>query len=253
MRRPIIIGNWKMNGDRDSNERLLKELVATWRQENTVDVVICPSFPYLDQAARELSGTPLLLGAQDVSSKDVGAFTGDVSAAMLADMDCCYAIVGHSERRHNQAESDELVAQKALRVLEKRLTPVICVGETQQQREAEQTLAVIDKQLQPHLARLTQEQLQRSVIAYEPRWAIGTGKTASPAQAQEIHAYIREQLGGAAPKVRILYGGSVKPENAEALFAQSDIDGALVGGASLQANDFLAICRAAANSGIREV
>lgn len=252
MRRPIIIGNWKMNGDRGSNQQLLEALVADWHQDS-LEVVICPPFPYLDQAARVLSGAPLLLGAQDVSSKEAGAYTGDVSAAMLADMGCRYVIVGHSERRHNQAESDELVALKALAVLEKKLIPVICVGETQQQREAEQTLAVIDKQLGPHLARLTQKQLQNSVIAYEPRWAIGTGKTASPAQAQEVHAYIRRQLGEAAPKVRILYGGSVKPENAKALFAQTDIDGALVGGASLQANDFLAICRAAANGGTREV
>jgi triosephosphate isomerase len=253
MRRPIVLGNWKMNGSVSGNHGLLKEIAEGWQGEHQAEAVVCPPFPYLDQAMREVGGTSVMVGGQDVSSQDKGAYTGEVSAAMLADIGCRYVIAGHSERRQYHAESDELVASKACKAFEFGLTPVICVGETIEQREAGQTLAVIERQLQPNLARFGADQLAQSVVAYEPLWAIGTGKTATPEQAQEVHAFIRAQLKEVAEKTRIIYGGSVKPDNAKALFAQADIDGALVGGASLKAGDFLSICRAADESGKREV
>jgi triosephosphate isomerase len=252
MRRKIVIGNWKMNGDSRSNPQLLQEFASRW-QGTLTEVVVCPPFPYLVQAAQELAHSDVMVGAQDASCFDSGAHTGDVSAAMLADTGCSHVILGHSERRQFHAESDELVVSKAQAALRSGLTPVICVGETAEERDAGQALARVARQLQPILAQLSIEQLVQSTIAYEPLWAIGTGKTATPEQAQEVHEHIRAQLKAAATQVRILYGGSVNSENAAALFAQKDIDGALVGGASLKANDFLAICRAAEESGAREV
>ncbi len=252
MRRQLVIGNWKMHGNHDSNKKLLQELVSLWPGNGKTDVAVCPPFIYLDQAVRELRGSPVAVGAQDVSDHSNGAYTGDISVAMLADLGCEYVIVGHSERRQYHAETSELVARKALAVLEQQLVPVICVGETESQRDAGEALAVIDQQLHPVLTQLTTEQLVRCVVAYEPLWAIGTGRTATPEQAQDVHEHIRTQLKQASAEIRILYGGSVKPENAAALFAQKDIDGALVGGASLKANDFSAICRAAEESGARE-
>lgn len=253
MRRRIVIGNWKMNGDSGSNAQLLREFTSLWRGARDTEVAVCPPFPYLAQAVQELAHSDVLVGAQDVSCFDNGARTGDVSAAMLADTGCHYVILGHSERRHYHAESDELIARKVQVALQNHLIPVICVGETSEQRDAGQALATVSKQLQPILAQLSVEQLMRCIIAYEPLWAIGTGQTATPEQAQEVHGHIRAQLQAADTQVRILYGGSVNPENAAALFTQKDIDGALVGGASLKANDFLAICRAAEKSGAREV
>lgn len=253
MRRRIVVGNWKMNGHRDSNEQLLRELGSLWAGTHDIEVVVCPAFPYLSQAVHALEHSSVKVGAQDASCFEEGAYTGDVSAAMLVDVGCQYVILGHSERRHHHGESDEVVARKLSAVVQHGLTPIICVGETLERRDAGQALATIDKQLQPNLAQLSSEQLAQSVIAYEPLWAVGTGKTATPEQAQEVHAHIRAKLGAAANQTRILYGGSVKPENAANLFAQKDIDGALIGGASLKANDFLAICRAAEQCGAREV
>ena len=253
MRRRIVIGNWKMNGDSRGNAQLLRELESSWQENQLTEVVVCPPYPYLAQAVRELADSDVMVGAQDASPFDSGAYTGDVSPVMLADLGCGYVILGHSERRQYHGESDEQVAAKAQAVLGSRLTPIICVGETTEERDAGQALATVERQLQPILAQLSFEQLVQSAIAYEPLWAIGTGKTATPEQAQEVHEHIRGQLEAAATQVRILYGGSVNPENASALFAQKDIDGALVGGASLKANDFLAICRAAEASGAREV
>lgn len=253
MRRPLVIGNWKMNGDRVSNQELLRALAAQWQSGHSAEMLVCPSFPYIEQAVHEVAGSEVLVGGQDVSHRDPGAFTGDVSAAMLVDLGCRYVIVGHSERRRYHGESDALVADKVDAAWRHNVIPIICVGETIEQREEGKALAVIERQLRPNLARLTPEQLAESVIAYEPLWAIGTGRTATPDQAQEVHAYIREQLGSAARKTRVIYGGSVKPENAEALFAEPDIDGALVGGASLKAESFLAICRAADMRGTREI
>lgn len=253
MRRPLVIANWKMNGDRDSNQQLLQALTKGWRGGHDAEILICPPFPYIAQAVAEVSGTEIHVGGQDASGRDAGAFTGDVSSTMLADLGCRYVIAGHSERRQHHAETDELVAEKACAAWRHGVIPVICVGETLEQREAGEALAVIERQLRPNLECLTQEQLSGSVFAYEPLWAIGTGRTATPDQAQEVHAFIRQQLGAQAGPVRVIYGGSVKPENAAALFAEPDIDGALVGGASLQAESFLAICRAADMRGTREI
>lgn len=253
MRRRIVIGNWKMNGDSGSNAQLLREFTSLWRGARDTEVAVCPPFPYLAQAVQELAHSDVLVGAQDVSCFDSGARTGDVSAAMLVDTGCHYVILGHSERRHYHAESDELIVRKVQAALQNDLIPVICVGETSEQRDAGQALVTVSKQLQLILAQLPVEQLVRCIIAYEPLWAIGTGQTATPEQAQEVHGHIRAQLQAAGTQIRILYGGSVNPGNAAALFTQKDIDGALVGGASLKANDFLAICRAAEECGAREV
>lgn len=252
MRRQLVIGNWKMHGDQHSNRKLLQEMVTLWPGSPNTDVAVCPPLVYLSQAVQSLKGSPVAVGAQDVSDHSSGAYTGDVSVTMLADLGCEYVIVGHSERRQYHAETSELVARKTVAVLEQRLVPVICVGETESQRDAGEALTIIDEQLRPVLLQLTAEQLARCVVAYEPLWAIGTGRTATPEQAQEVHEHIRTQLKQTSAEIRILYGGSVKPENAAALFAQKDIDGALVGGASLKANDFSAICRAAEESGARE-
>lgn len=245
MRRPIVLGNWKMHGDSSTNEKLLRRFGSLWAGVHNTEVVVCPPYPYLPQAVQELSHCNVWVGAQDVSGFEDGAYTGDVSAVMLADIGCHLVILGHSERRRYYNESDELVAKKLSLVLEQSLVPVMCVGETLEERESGKALATIDRQLKPNLAQLSQHQLARSIIAYEPRWAIGTGKTATPKQAQEVHAHIREQLGEAAQRTRIIYGGSVKPDNAQELFRQPDIDGALVGGASLDVEKFLAICRSA--------
>lgn len=213
------------------------------------DVAICPPYPYLAQIAGLLEKSPVVCGAQNLSEFAGGAYTGEVSAAMLVDAGCSMVIVGHSERRSLYGESDGQVAAKCRAALAAGLMPVLCVGETLAEREAGQTLAVVARQLAVVLEGLASEQLQRMVVAYEPVWAIGTGLTATPVQAQEVHAAIRAQLAaldaGVAAGVRILYGGSVKPGNAAELFVQPDIDGGLIGGAALVAEDFLAICQAA--------
>ncbi len=244
-RRNLVVGNWKMHGSRAANAELLLGLKAAgpWAAE----VAVCPPFIYLAQVAQALQGSAIGWGAQDCSTQASGAHTGDVAAAMLTDLGCRYVIVGHSERRAAHHESDELVADKARAAIAQRLTPIVCVGETDAQHSAGQTEQVVDRQLAAVIRTLGAD-IVKVVVAYEPVWAIGTGKTASPEQAQAVHALLRRQLRAAsshADALRLLYGGSVKPDNAHALFAQPDIDGGLIGGASLKAADFAAICRAA--------
>jgi triosephosphate isomerase len=246
-RKRLVIGNWKMHGDTAFNSELLAGLRAGVGETARCDVAVCVPFPYLYQTRSLLEGTGISWGAQDVSAHEKGAYTGEVAAAMLADFGCQWVLVGHSERRSYHGETDEVVAAKAKAALATGLTPVVCVGETLQEQKAGQTLAVIERQLAPILA-LGVDALQRMVVAYEPVWAIGTGLTATPEQAQEVHAAIRGQLASAgAGQVRILYGGSVKASNAASLFAMPDIDGALVGGAALVALEFLSIVAAEAS------
>ncbi|HWP19707.1 MAG TPA: triose-phosphate isomerase [Burkholderiaceae bacterium] len=245
-RRNLVVGNWKMHGSRAANAELLAGLRAA--QPYPCEVGVCAPFPYLSACVEMLSGTTIGVGAQDCSAHAQGAYTGEVAASMLVDVGCRYVIVGHSERRAYHGESDRLVAEKARAAVGQGLTPIVCVGETLAEREAGQTEQVVQRQLGAVIDLLA-EDLPRVVVAYEPVWAIGTGKTATPEQAQAVHAALREQLRratGEADGMRLLYGGSVKPDNAASLFAQPDIDGGLIGGASLKAADFVAICRAAA-------
>lgn len=240
----LVIGNWKMNGSLESNAALLDGVLAGVKQSGgQTTVAVCSPFPYLAQVAQLLAGSDVSWGAQDVSAHDKGAYTGEVSAAMLLEFGCRWAIVGHSERRAMHGESADLVAAKAGAAAKAGLTPVFCVGETLAERESGQVQDVIAAQLAPLFSK-GDELVTRTVIAYEPVWAIGTGKTASPEQAQEVHAFIRAQLPQAAKDVPLLYGGSVKPDNAATLFAMADIDGGLIGGAALVAKDFLAIAAA---------
>lgn len=247
MRRKLVVGNWKMHGSRAATAQLLAGLkeAGPWN----ADVAVCVPFLYIAETALALTGASIAYGSQDCSSHEQGAYTGEVSSAMLADVGCRYAIVGHSERRAYHAESDQLVADKAKAALAHGVTPIVCVGETRAEREAGQTEAVVKRQLAAvihTLGHCTGEM----VVAYEPVWAIGTGLTATPAEAQAVHAVLRAQLHAATDKsgaMRILYGGSVKADNAAELFSQADIDGGLIGGASLKVADFAAICRAAAH------
>ncbi|HEV3104357.1 MAG TPA: triose-phosphate isomerase [Trinickia sp.] len=244
-----VIGNWKMHGRLAENEALLRassEGAAAF--SDAVRVGICLPTPYLAQAQALLGGTSVAWGVQDISAYTHGAYTGEVAAEMAADFGATLAIVGHSERRAYHAESAELVAVKAGRALQAGLTPIVCVGETLDEREAGATEAVVGAQIDAVLAALSVDEAVRIVVAYEPVWAIGTGRSASAEQAQAVHAFLRARLaakGAALAGVPLVYGGSVKPENAEALFRQADIDGGLIGGASLKSQDFLAICAAA--------
>lgn len=235
----LVMGNWKMNGSLARNAELLTALRQR-ASKSEVHVAICVPFPYLSQVSQALAGSDVSWGAQDVSAHKEGAYTGEVAASMLGEFGCRWVLVGHSERRALNRESDELVAQKALSALNAGLTPVVCVGESLAERDAGLVEAVIARQLAPVLA-LGAEAVQRMVIAYEPVWAIGTGRSATPEQAQAVHASIRAMLPVAAQNVPLLYGGSVKADNAASLFGMADIDGALVGGASLVAQDFLRI------------
>jgi triosephosphate isomerase len=248
MRRKLIAGNWKMNGSLAANRVLLAGIKAELGQP-ACDVAVCVPAPYLAQCRDELAGGPVAWGAQDLSVHESGAYTGEVSAAMLRDFGCRYVIVGHSERRSYHAESNQLVAQKTVRALKSGLTPIVCVGESLAEREAGRTNAVVGQQIEAVLAAIDASELGNIVVAYEPVWAIGTGKTATPQMAQEVHAMLRAKLAAknaqAAANVRILYGGSMKPDNAKELLAMPDIDGGLIGGAALKAADFLAIVRAA--------
>ena len=250
-RRYMVVGNWKLNGQSDTNQHLLQELLPLLPQTDAVEVGVCPPYPYLDSLGQGLAGSSVALGAQNVSVEATGAYTGEVAATMLADVGCSLVIVGHSERRALYGDSDALVAQRSQQALAAGLCPIVCVGESLEEREAGSTLAVVERQLQAVLDGLEPQQLAQIVVAYEPVWAIGTGRTASPEQAQEVHAHLRGLLvlanAAAAQQVRILYGGSVKADNAADLFAQADIDGALVGGASLVAADFAAIVQAASS------
>lgn len=242
MQNSLIVGNWKMNGSLAANQELLSHLKDIDIPAN-VEVGICAPYVYLAQLQQELISSPITLGAQDLSVHIKGAYTGEISGSMLQDFGCRYAIVGHSERREYHKEGSALVGQKALAALQHNLTPIICVGETIEQREANQTLSIIAEQLAAVKQILGEDNLGKTVIAYEPVWAIGTGLTATPEQAQEVHAFIRQQLGAHAERIIILYGGSVNAKNAEQLFAQADINGGLVGGASLKADEFTAIVK----------
>jgi triosephosphate isomerase len=248
MRRKLVVGNWKMHGSLAQNELLLKAVKSGATQLSRVDIAVCAPFPYLAQLKQELSASAVKWGAQDVHQLEKGAFTGEVSASMLADFSCTYVIVGHSERRSIYGESSQLVAQKFAAAQLAGLTPILCVGETLEQRESGSTEAVVAEQLDAVLALAGVQALRNAVVAYEPVWAIGTGKTASPEQAQAVHAFIRRRVADHDAQIAqglvILYGGSVKGANAPELFAKADIDGGLIGGAALIADDFLAICRA---------
>jgi triosephosphate isomerase len=242
-----------MNGSTEANASLVNELASLVAKsvaespqlDVSVDVVVCAPFVYIDQAQQCLANHAIACGSQDLSVHLDGAYTGEISAAMLVDLGCQYVIVGHSERREYHQESNLLVAQKTLVAQQAGLIPIICVGESLQQREAGDTLRVISEQLTAVKSVVGERSLLKAVIAYEPVWAIGTGLTATPAQAQAVHEFIREQLGAAAKSIQIIYGGSVKADNAASLFEQKDIDGALVGGASLKAKDFFDIVSAA--------
>jgi triosephosphate isomerase len=249
MRQPLVAGNWKLNG----NKKVISELVAALRNGmksvTKAAVAVCPPYVYLDYVSRELGNSGIAMGAQNVCEQDEGAFTGEVAAPMLAEQGCRYVIIGHSERRQIYGETDELVAKKFMAVKRAGLIPILCVGETLQEREQGITEAVVGRQLDAVLAVAGVQGMTNSVLAYEPVWAIGTGKTASPEQAQAVHAFIRKKLIAKDAKLgnalQILYGGSVKGANAAELFAQPDIDGGLIGGASLKADEFLTICKAA--------
>lgn len=249
-RRPIIAGNWKMHGTRAETERLLSALQPQFAGNACSDreVIVAPSFTALETAARLLAGSPIRLAAQNLYWEPQGAFTGEVSGPMLKELGCSYVIIGHSERRQLFGETDEQVAQKVKAAQTHSLIPIICVGETLEERENSSTMTIITRQVQGALQGQTPTDVASLIIAYEPVWAIGTGHTATPAQAQEVHAAIRTLLTdltnqSAAAEVRILYGGSVKPENVDGIMAQADIDGTLVGGASLQADSFARIVR----------
>lgn len=249
MREPLVIGNWKMHGSVATNAALLDALCAQASSFSDVNVAVCPPSVYVSQAASILKGSAIALGAQQCAIEEQGAYTGEVSASMLVDLGCRYVLVGHSERRALYAETDEVVAAKVAAALIAGLVPVLCVGETLAERESGDTLAVVSKQLDAVLNQCSDFGSLPIVLAYEPVWAIGTGMTATPEQAQEVHAHLRAEVGrrdvGLAQRLQILYGGSVKPANAIEIFSKPDIDGGLIGGASLQADDFSAICRAA--------
>jgi triosephosphate isomerase (TIM) len=255
MRKKLIAGNWKMHGSAAGNTALLQALVSgAGAQGLQCELSVCVPALYLPQAAQQLAGSSVAWGAQDCSAHRQGAYTGEISAAMLTDFGCRHVIVGHSERRQYHGETSALVAQKALRILEAGMSPIVCVGETLDERERGDAFGVVGAQLEAVIDGLKQagekQWIWRMVLAYEPVWAIGTGKTASSAQAQEVHAALRAQWLGAlgldGEKLRVIYGGSVKPANAAELFAQKDIDGGLIGGASLKAEEFLAIAGNAA-------
>jgi triosephosphate isomerase (TIM) len=235
----LVAGNWKMHGSRAFSSALLDALIAGLGRESSVEVAVCPPFPYLQQASERLNGTPVALGAQNVSEHAQGAYTGEVSAAMLTDVGCRYVIVGHSERRQLYGERDAQVAAKFAAAQATGITPILCVGETLDEREAGRTEEVVERQLD---AILKQAKFGNAVLAYEPVWAIGTGRNATPEQAQAVHAFLRARVF---PETRILYGGSVKAGNAAAIFSMPDVDGGLIGGASLAALEFIEIVRAA--------
>jgi triosephosphate isomerase len=237
---PLVAGNWKMHGSRAANQALLDGIVAGVKG---VECAVCVPFPYLAQGQERLRGTQVALAAQNLSEHASGAYTGEVSGAMLAEFGCRYVLVGHSERRQLYGEPDAQVAAKFAAARAAGITPILCVGETLAEREAGRTEEVVARQLETVLAK---GGMADAVVAYEPVWAIGTGRTATPEQAQAVHGFLRQRVGAA---TRILYGGSVKPENAAAIFAMPDVDGGLIGGASLVAQDFNAICRMAQRKG----
>ncbi|MBN1509430.1 MAG: triose-phosphate isomerase [Sedimentisphaerales bacterium] len=251
MRKPFMAGNWKMNTDSQSSVSLAKGVAAgsAGAADERVDVAVIPPFVYLEAVAKALSSSAIAVGAQDVYFEPKGAFTGEISPAMLKDVGCTYVLCGHSERRHVVGESDDLVGKKVAAAINGGLLPILCVGELLEERDSGQTEPVVERHLRTGLAGLGVEKMAAVTIAYEPVWAIGTGRTATPQQAQEVHQFIRGLLTkmhgkDLAGQTRILYGGSVKPENARELMAQADVDGLLVGGASLKADDFAKIIQA---------
>ena len=249
MRRPFVVGNWKMNGSREHTRALVTGVCEAAHELPQVDVGLCPPFVYVTDADEAIGDAPVRLGGQTCAGVENGAFTGEVSATMLADAGCSFVLVGHSERRTLYGEEDAGIAEKSRLALWAGLSPVVCVGETLPEREAGQTEATVARQIDAVVDRLDQEQLARIVIAYEPVWAIGTGRTAAPSQANAVHAFLRtrvaEKDSDVATGLRILYGGSVNPDNAARMFAEPEIDGGLIGGASLDPRKFIDICRAA--------
>jgi len=252
MRKPFVAGNWKMNTDSHTSINLAESIVSGSLETagQSVSVAVCPPFVYLQAVAKTLSASSIAVGAQDLYYEQKGAFTGEISASMLKDIGCSYVLCGHSERRHVIGETDELINKKIAAAIGGGLLPILCVGELLAEREASQTGEVINRQLKSGLAGLSVEKVSAVTIAYEPVWAIGTGLTATPQQAQEAHDFVRKLLAELydaqlAEEIRILYGGSAKPGNAGELMAQQDVDGLLVGGASLNADDFIAIIQAA--------
>ncbi|MGR8935128.1 MAG: triose-phosphate isomerase [Gammaproteobacteria bacterium] len=249
MRRPLVVGNWKMNGTLSSAKQLTAAILTGLDAAAAAEVAICVPFLYIAAVAEQLAHSPLALGAQNVADQASGAYTGEVSATMLKDFNCKYAIVGHSERRSYYGDSNESVAARFAQAIAAGVTPILCVGETLQQREEGQTFRIVDEQLDAVITKTGIEAFSKAVIAYEPVWAIGTGRTATDEQAQEVHRYIRERIAALNPEIaenlQILYGGSVKADNAQGLFAMPDIDGGLIGGASLDADSFLKIYRSA--------
>jgi triosephosphate isomerase len=249
MRTRLVAGNWKMNGSFAENAALLQGLVGGLAGFNTVRCVVCVPFPYLAQVSAALQGSRIAWGAQNVSEFGAGAYTGEVSGSMLREFGCAYSLVGHSERRAIFGESDAQVAAKYAAALKAGMIPILCLGETLGERETGATEAVVRRQFEAVVNEVGIEGIGRGVLAYEPVWAIGTGRTASPAQAQAVHAFLRSCIaasdGKVAAELPILYGGSVKSQNADELFAMADIDGGLIGGASLKTDEFVAICKAA--------
>jgi len=248
MREIIIAGNWKLNGTLEETETLLHDLLNGNSKNDKVTILVCPPFTSIYFASKLLSGSHIKIGAQDMSAHEKGAYTGEVSANMLLTAGATHVILGHSERRQFHGETDQLVNEKARLALAKGLIPIICVGETAEERESGKTEEVVGGQIDGCLAEFSTDMISRSVVAYEPVWAIGTGKTATPEMAQEVHKFIREKVvlidRNAAELIPILYGGSMKPENAASLLEQPDIDGGLIGGASLKADDFIGIIKA---------
>jgi len=249
MRRPLVAGNWKMNGSRTESAALLEGVKKGTSSASKAEVAVCPPYVLIPLAAEKLAGSVVVWGGQNLSAHKSGAYTGEISGPMLKDYGCSYVIVGHSERRTLYGENDALVAEKYGAAQAANLTPILCVGETLREREANQTETVVARQLDAVIEKHGIGSFKSAVIAYEPVWAIGTGRTATPQQAQDVHRFIRSRLAShdeaVADNIRILYGGSMKGSNARELLAQPDIDGGLIGGASLQAEEFLTICRAA--------
>lgn len=252
MRTKLVAGNWKLNGSRDANQRLVSGILAGAGRATASEILLCPPYVYLPEVGGRIAGSSVMLGAQDVAAEAGGAFTGEVSASMLREVGCSHVIIGHSERRSFYGDTDAVVAAKFKAAHDNGLIPILCAGESREERESGVTMDVIERQVGAVVAVAGIEPFAASIVAYEPVWAIGTGLTATPQQAQEVHAHVRSIIAASDAKIavglRILYGGSVKGANASELFAMEDIDGGLIGGASLDAEEFLAICRAAAGT-----